>query len=112
MLEHNWSFYVGHTNGQAVHGSVFVSIAGSDSNLTVNWSSSPVTIGAYAGKVDAGGQLTGTTYDALHPEFTASRYRRPTLCLCPSFSAVTRDTLAKHQEGIPDGNPGEDRVAW
>jgi hypothetical protein len=77
-----------------VGGSVDGTIDGDAFDITIYWTNQ--TTGVYTGKINAQGRITGTTYDAQHPQTIASWHSDRTLkCLSGSAASALRSTPPK-----------------
>jgi hypothetical protein len=65
-----------------VGGSVDGTIKGEELDITIYWTNQ--TTGVYAGRVNPQGRVTGSTYDALHPQTMANWHSDRTLKCVPA----------------------------
>jgi hypothetical protein len=81
-------------NVYAVGGSLDGTIDGESFDLTIYWTNQ--TTGVYTGRINPQGRITGSTYDAQHPQTIANWYSGRTLtCLAAPGAAPASAPAAK-----------------
>jgi hypothetical protein len=92
-VDHDDGLFQGH-NYYGVGGSVDGTLNGDSLDITIYWTNQ--TTGVYTGRINPQGRITGSTYDALHPQTMANWHSDRTLkCLSVAGAAPAPAAPAK-----------------